>query len=155
MSSPARGQQLEPEPNRREPLDLARRALQWARNDPEVLANSAAVLGLLGEDIDVAIRLIDRSLALNPSFARGWGWSAALRNVVGQRDLSIEHFNKSVRLSPRDRLGVLELSFGAAHFFKRHIRCGGGNPTCSPARGSGLRVDLSFSRRMLRPYGAA
>jgi adenylate cyclase len=109
----------EPELNRRQGIDLARRALRWARDDPEVLANGAAVLGLLGEDIDVAIGLIDRSLTLNPSFARGWGWSAALRNVAGQPDISIEHFKRSMRLSPRDRLGVHELSFGAAHFFKK------------------------------------
>jgi hypothetical protein len=34
-----------------------------------------------------------------------------LRDVAGQPDLSIEHFNRSMRLSPRDQLGVLELSF--------------------------------------------
>jgi NTP pyrophosphatase (non-canonical NTP hydrolase) len=39
---------------------------------PEVLKDGGFVLGALGEDINTAISLVDRSLALNPSFARGW-----------------------------------------------------------------------------------
>jgi hypothetical protein len=37
-----------------------------------VLINSALALALLGEDIGAIIALVDRALALNPSFARGW-----------------------------------------------------------------------------------
>jgi tetratricopeptide (TPR) repeat protein len=44
---------------------------------------------------------------------------AVPKNVAGEPDLSIEHFKRSIRLSPRDRLGAHELTFGAAHFFKR------------------------------------
>ena len=49
--------------------------------------------------------LIDRALALNPSFARGWYFSGLLRLFAGQPDLAIEHFETSLRLSPRDRSG--------------------------------------------------
>ena len=93
----------EPELNRRQGVDLARRAVRWARDDPEVLANGAAVLGLLGEDIDVAIGLIDRALTLNPSFARGWVISGWLRLWAGQPELAISHFETSLRLSPHAR----------------------------------------------------
>jgi adenylate cyclase len=55
------------EANRREGIDLARRALRYNPDDPEVLATAAFTLGLLGEDIDLAIGSIDRSLALNPA----------------------------------------------------------------------------------------
>jgi len=98
---------------------LARQALRCAPDDPDVLANAAVVLGSLGEDIDVAIGSIDRSLALNPSFARGWVWSARLRNFAGQPDLAIEHFQTSLRLSPRDRMGTFSLPLGTAYFLKR------------------------------------
>src|SRR5712671_4910580 len=54
------------ETSRRKGIDLARRALRAAPDDPDVLASAAFVLGYFGEDIDVAIRLIERSLALNP-----------------------------------------------------------------------------------------
>ena len=100
---------------------MARQALRCAPDDPDVLANAAVVLGSLGEDIDVAIGSIDRSLALNPSFARGWVWSARLRNFAGQPDLAIEHFKTSLRLSPRDRMGILSLPLGTSYFLKRQF----------------------------------
>ena len=58
------------ERDRRKGVDLTRRALQISPDDPDVLAIAAFVLGYFGEDIDAAIALIDRCLALNPSFAR-------------------------------------------------------------------------------------
>jgi len=109
------------ETHRREGINLARQALRCAPDDPDVLANAAIVLGSLGEDIDVAIGSIDRALALNPSFARGWVWSARLRNFAGQPDLAIEHFNTSLRLSPRDRMGTFSLPLASAYFFKRQF----------------------------------
>jgi adenylate cyclase len=109
------------EANRRKGIDLARQAIRFAPDDPEALATGAFALGYFGEDIDGAIRLIDRSLALNPSFARGWVWSAVLRNFAGQPSLAIEHYNRSLRLSPRDRLAVFGLPLGTAHFFNKQF----------------------------------
>jgi tetratricopeptide (TPR) repeat protein len=109
------------ETHRRDGTDLARRALRCSPDDPDVLANAAVVLGSLGEDIDLAIGSIDRSLALNPSFARGWVWSARLRNYAGQPDLAVEHFNTSLRLSPRDRMGTFALPLGGAYFLKHQF----------------------------------
>ena len=50
------------------------------------------------------IALVDRALALNPSFARGWYISGVLRLWAGQPDLAIEHVETSLRLSPREPL---------------------------------------------------
>jgi TolB-like protein/class 3 adenylate cyclase len=50
----------DPESNRREGVDLARRALGAVADDPVVLGNAAFVLAYFGEDIDAAIELIDR-----------------------------------------------------------------------------------------------
>ena len=47
--------------------------------------------------------LVDRALALNPSYARGWYASGHLRLWAGQPDLTIEHVEASMRLSPRPR----------------------------------------------------
>src|SRR5207247_1146036 len=65
----------DPEQNRAVALDLARRALRDGADDPTVLGRAALALGRLREDIGAAIGLIDRALALNPSFANGWYWS--------------------------------------------------------------------------------
>ena len=43
-----------------------------AEDDPGVLVNAAFVLANFGEDIGAMIGLVDRALALNPSFSRGW-----------------------------------------------------------------------------------
>jgi len=72
-----------PEPNRRKGVDLARRALEAAQDDPSILANAAHVLAYFGEDIGAMIGLVDRALALNPSFARGWYLSGVLRTYAG------------------------------------------------------------------------
>jgi hypothetical protein len=64
------------------------------------------VLAHCGEHIGAMIGLVDRALALNPSFARGWYASGALRLWAGQHDLAIEHAETSLRLSPRERTGT-------------------------------------------------
>ncbi len=110
------------ETNRSDGIKLARRALRCAPDDPEVLALAGFVLGLFGEDINVAIGLIDRSLTFNPSFARGYHWSGVLRNFAGQPDAAMAHFEISLRLSPRDRLGGnLGTGLGASHFLNRRF----------------------------------
>ena len=111
----------DPETNRREGVDLARRALRVARDDPGVLSMAAYVFGYFGEDIGTAISLIDRSLELNPSFARGWGSSGWLRLWAGQPDRAIAHFETALRLSPRDRAVAPLLGIGIAHFLARRF----------------------------------
>jgi pentatricopeptide repeat protein len=111
----------DPEAARRTSVDLARRALRSAPDDPNVLALAAAMLGYFGEDIDVSLGLIDRCLTLNPSCARGWHWSALLRVFAGQPDTAIEHFQNYLRLSPRDRIATHLNVIGEAYFFSRRF----------------------------------
>jgi len=111
----------EPGTSRRKGVDLARQALQAGENDPGILASVAQVLAQFGEDIGAMIGLVDRALALNPSFARGWFLSGLLRLFAGQPDLAIEHVETSLRLSPRERMGQPLVVIGMAHFFKRRF----------------------------------
>ena len=60
-------------------------------------------LAYFGEDIGAMMALVDRALALNPNFARGWHISGFLRLWAGQPDIAIEHLEQSLRLSPRAR----------------------------------------------------
>ena len=69
-----------------------------------------------GEDIGAMMALVDRALALNPSFARGWHVSGVLRLRAGQPDAAIEHVEASLRLSPRARSGWPSQVIGSAHF---------------------------------------
>jgi adenylate cyclase len=109
------------EAERRESVDLARRAVRAAGDDPVTLGTAAWALAYGGEDIEAAIALIDRSLELNPSYAGGWHYGGWLRLWAGQPDLAIEHFETRSRLSPRDRSGNPALGIGVGHFFARRF----------------------------------
>jgi adenylate cyclase len=111
----------DPATDSRKGIDLARRALQVARDEPGALANAALVLALFGEDINAMMALVDRALTLNPSYARGWHISGILRLVAGEPDLAIEHVAASLRLSPHGRIGWAFLVIGAAHFLSHRF----------------------------------
>jgi TolB-like protein/Tfp pilus assembly protein PilF len=111
----------EPDTDQRKAVDFARRALQAARNDPRVLANTALVLARFGEDVGAMIGLIDRALALNPSFARGWYHSGVLRIAAGEPDLAMEHIKTALRLSPREQFGTPLAHMGQVYFFKHRF----------------------------------
>jgi len=115
------GRSEDPVADRRKGADFARRALEVAGDDPGILANAAQALAYFGADIGAMMVLVDRALVLNPSFARGWHISGALRNWAGQPDVAIEHIEAALRLSPRARVGTPLLQIGYAHFFSRRF----------------------------------
>src|SRR5262249_50524567 len=90
-------------------------------DDPDILATAAHPLGYFGEDIGAAIALVDRALTLNPSFARGWYIGGLLRIYAGQPDIAIEHFETSLRLSPRARVRTSFSAMGLAYFLNRRF----------------------------------
>jgi adenylate cyclase len=105
----------------RKGVDLARRALRAAEDDPTTLANAAITLAYAGEDIGAMLALADRALATNPSSARAWHVRAVLRLWAGQTDLAVEDEEASLRLSPRVRTGWALHLFGAARLIERHF----------------------------------
>jgi TolB-like protein/class 3 adenylate cyclase len=109
------------EVDRRKGINLARRALRVAGDDPGVLANAAYALAYFGEDIGAMMALVDRALALNPSFARGWYISGAIKLWAGQPEIAIEHVEASMRLSPRAAVGPVLGTIGGAHFFAQRF----------------------------------
>ena len=101
-------------------VDLARRALRVAGDDPIVLSTAAHALGYFEENINPAIALIERALELNPSSATSWYRSGTLRLWAGQPELAIQHFETSLRLNPR-RSGPGLFGIGLGHFFARRF----------------------------------
>ena len=111
----------DPAADRRKGADFARRALEAAGDDPGILVHAAQVLAYFGEDIGAMTALVDRALALNPNYARGWLVSGILRYWAGQLDIAIEHAEASLRLSPRARVGTSLQVIGTAHFLSRRF----------------------------------
>jgi TolB-like protein/tetratricopeptide (TPR) repeat protein len=103
-------------------IEFGHRAVEVGGDDPGVLADAAMTLAAFGEDIDAMILLVDRALALNPSYAIGWIISGFLRLWAGQPDLAIEHAALALRLSPRAMAEGSSFLIGAALFFSHRFR---------------------------------
>jgi TolB-like protein len=108
----------DPEHSRRTGIEHARHAIAVAPEDPTTIAHAAMALALLGEDLETMIGLLDKALALNPSFARGWYLSARLKIRAGDADAAIERIETSIRLNPRAPHALL---LGVAYFQKRQF----------------------------------
>ena len=111
----------DPGADRLKGADFARRALEAAGGDPGVLANAAFALAYFGEDLGAMMALVDRALALNSNYARGWHLSGVLRLWAGQPDVAIEHIDAALRLSPRARVGSSLSLIGHALFLSRRF----------------------------------
>jgi adenylate cyclase len=143
----------DPDTERRTSVDLARRALLIGPDDPDVLAPAAFVLGCFGENIDVALGLIDHCCFLNPSCARVWFSSGVLRIFAGQPAVALEHFERLLRLSPRDRLTDYLTGIGEALFFSRRFDEAAAKLLASLR--AAVPSDLPCPCCVLRPYGEA
>jgi len=115
------GRSKDPQADSLSGIDLARRALDVAAEDPSVVANAVGTLAFFGDDIGTLMELVDQALRLNPSSARAWYASGILRLWAGLPKLAIEHIETSLRLSPRARVGFASLMIGIAHFLSRRF----------------------------------
>ena len=102
-------------------LDYSRRAVHASPDDASTLGDAALALGSFDADIATAIALVDRALALTPSFARGWGISGYLRLWAGYHDAAVEHLETACRLSPREPNAKYRMGIGEAQFFQRRF----------------------------------
>jgi len=115
------GRSNNPAADSRKAVDLARRALEVASDDPSVVVHAAGTLGFFGDDIATLMDLVDQALSLNPSFARGWYASGILKLWAGSPDIAIERIETSLRLSPRARVGFASVMVGIAQFLNRRF----------------------------------
>ena len=88
-----------------EAAQLARRAIEVGRDDPDTLWMSGVTIAVLAGEHSAAASAIERSLALNPNSAHAWmasGFVSCWRNLPGP---AIEALNRAIRLSLLDPLG--------------------------------------------------
>ncbi len=106
----------------RQAVELARRALAAAGDDAIVVAFASQVVGYLEGDVDTAVGMVDRAIALNPGSASVWAISGALRLAAGDLDLAVAHSETSMRLDPvgPDR-GTQMMNMGLARFLQRRF----------------------------------
>jgi adenylate cyclase len=98
---------------------LAREAILQSRDDPNTLGYAAHSLALLAGDFEVAVACMDRSLQLNPNSANVLMRSGFLRSWISDADGAIDHFTRSMRLTPLDpQLGYHYAGLSICHSLK-------------------------------------
>ena len=85
-------------------LRHARLAIATGGDDATALAVAAFVIGILERDYQTAFIAFDRAIALSPSSAQAFGFSASIRAWAGDSPTSVEQAETAIRLSPFDPL---------------------------------------------------
>lgn len=100
---------------------VARKAVELGNDDVIALSAGGWTLAYVGLELDDGIAFIDRALELGPNLAAAWMYSGWTRIFLGEHDTAIEHFAKSMRMSPLDPLIVVALTGTAfGHFLTGH-----------------------------------
>ena len=99
-----------------EAIRLARRALETARDDPEVMWQAAYPLFYFTGETALAEAVLDRALTLNPNAATAWICKGNINALRNQPGAAIEALDRAQRLSPFDPLGYVNAwGFAIAH----------------------------------------
>jgi adenylate cyclase len=101
---------------RSEAIRLAEEAVRLDSEDPMVLTALGAAYSIARRAAQ-ASPLIEKALILNPNSAWTWQRSGWLKLYLGQFDTAIEHFDRSIRISPLDVLNFNAFfGIGCSHF---------------------------------------
>jgi TolB-like protein len=85
-----------------EALRLARKAVDLGPDDALALSTGGFALAYIGNDLEDGVTFIDRAIAISPNLASALVFSGWMRIYLGEHDTAIEHFLRSIRLSPLD-----------------------------------------------------
>jgi tetratricopeptide (TPR) repeat protein len=119
---------------------LTRRGAEVGRDDAWALGSCGfATASILG-DLDTAVSLMDRALAVNANMALIWAQSAYVRAWLGEPELALVHIERAKRLSPVDpHMFVMNGAESMAHFVARR------HDEAFAAAESALRLNPFFS----------
>jgi adenylate cyclase len=99
-----------------EMMHLAQAAVALDGNDPEVLRIAAFITALPGGDLGGGIALINKAIGINPNSAYAIGMAGQLYAYAGDKQLAITHLERSIRLNPLSRHGILYFWYALAYF---------------------------------------
>ena len=96
----------------------AHAAITAGGDDAMALALGGFVIAVMERDYPTALDALDRAIALSPSSAIAFGFSAIVRAWMGDDATAIIHANMGIRLSPYDPLIYLPyVGLAYAHYF--------------------------------------
>jgi adenylate cyclase len=101
--------------DREKALELAKRAARLDSDDPLVLTALSAAYTLVRK-LDLATPFLEKALLIDPNSAWAWQRSGWLNMYLGNSEVAIQHFERSLRLSPLDPITFNSyVGIGAAH----------------------------------------
>jgi len=86
----------------RQASELAQRAIRADPDDPIALRSVGLSTVLVSKDYDAGVRLLDRSLAIDPNAAQAWGNRGLINTWAGEAASALSDFDHAIRLSPFD-----------------------------------------------------
>jgi tetratricopeptide (TPR) repeat protein len=105
-----------------EAVHFAHEAVQLEPNDAVVLTEAAFALAHLNGDVTTSVPWLDRSIALNPNSAYGFGLGAVVRILAGQYETAERHVDIALRLSPFDpQIYAFYMARGLSHLLRRQL----------------------------------
>jgi TolB-like protein len=106
---------------REEGVALARKALDFAANDPIAIAMGAQALSFLSaKERDRALGAAEHAISLAPNSAQTWLACGHVHQMRSEGDAAIKHFEHALRLSPRDPFAwSIKTGMAIGHFIER------------------------------------
>jgi adenylate cyclase len=92
--------------NKTAALRHAEAAIAHGSDDATALCMAGFAIAMVGRDNETALNAIDRSLALNSSYATGFAFGAIVRAFAGQYESAVQHAERAIRLNPLDPMGA-------------------------------------------------
>ena len=113
----------DPGRHRSEARKRIQRAINVGGDDPDVLLNLATGILRTRGDLDTAVSLADRAMALNPGSAAVWLVSGTVRLFLGEPQLAYEHLQTGMRMDPLSPSQPLTLGWlGISRFAQERYR---------------------------------
>jgi len=89
--------------------DSYTRAMEYNDNDPEILASYGYAIGYLGDYLG-AMELIDKAIALDPTYANSYFYKGSMYSFYGQREDAIKALQNALTYDPGNVDAFDELS---------------------------------------------
>ena len=98
--------------------EAAKLALEIGNDDPIALALGGLAIALLGGRLEEGLAHIERSQVLNPSYLPAWRLGGTVLGMMGKHENSIQYYERTMELSPRDSLSYESyVGLSRAYFF--------------------------------------